>query len=47
MPGWNIKYTPNPAEVTALKCATLLLILFYGEPDLVGAFINLIGRLAT
>jgi hypothetical protein len=30
---------------TATKCATLLLILFYGEPDLIGAVINLIGRL--
>ena len=36
MIGWSFK--------TALKCATVLLILFYGEPDLIGAIINWIGR---
>jgi hypothetical protein len=30
---------------TVTKCATLLLILFYGEPDLITAIIDLIGRL--
>lgn len=30
---------------TFTKCITLVVILFFGEPDLITAIINLIGRL--
>jgi hypothetical protein len=45
--GVNYSVDSQSIEATALKCATLLLLAFYGEPDLMGAVIDLIGRLAS
>ena len=41
---------PAPANYremqTALKVSAWLLILFHGDPDLVGALVGMIGRIA-
>lgn len=34
-------------QAALVKYATLVLILFYGEPDLMGAIIGLLGRIAV
>jgi hypothetical protein len=44
MTGWRFAYTPNPAEQTVVRCLFWLLVLFYGEPDLIGSIIAWIGR---
>lgn len=44
----RFSHWPRPAlgfERTALRCATLLLVLTWGEPSLIGAIVQLIERI--
>ena len=42
----KFKTYPHSREwITTIKAATLLIILFYGNPSIQGAIVGLIGRL--
>jgi hypothetical protein len=44
---WELAPEDNQLGQAAIKYGTLLILAFYGEPDLMGAVIDLIGRLAS